>query len=411
MPQLYPAMIGTISIIVHKESVVEKLSEKVFSWASDIDDLTRDQVLKTGRAAFVAGPIALMPDAHLGIGSTVGSVIPTQGAIIPAAVGVDIGCGMVAVRTSLRAGHLPDDMGKYLAQATRDIPAGIGQGHENPTDAAVAWFLDNRPPTELSDRQKSSSVLQFGSLGSGNHFYEVCLDELDNVWLVLHSGSRGIGNQLARCHIEIAKDLAKHLAVPLEDPDLAYLLEDTPEFSAYISDMLWSQRYARANRDAMMDAALRGFFRFVGAGREVNRINCHHNFTEQEWHGGKKLWITRKGAISAKLGEWGVVPGSMGTRSYIVRGLGNPLSYCSSAHGAGRRMSRGRARRELTIESFSKQMQGIVWQQENAKDLLDEAPGAYKDIDQVMDDQKDLTRIVHTLHQVFNYKGVERSRR
>jgi RNA-splicing ligase RtcB len=384
--------------------------DNLLLWASDIEENTIEQAKKTSRLPFVSGPVAIMPDAHLGYGSTVGSVIPTLGAIIPAAVGVDIGCGMIAVRTTLTASDLPDSLNAYHQQAARDVPAGVGQGHNEPTAGAIAWFSANPPTSELSERQQNFSVRQFGSLGSGNHFYEVCLDEADAIWLVLHSGSRGIGNQLASAHIDKAKAHAKQWMIQLEDPDLAYFVQNTPEFDAYIADMLWAQRYAKANRDAMMDAALRGFFRFVGQGAETERINCHHNFTQLEHHHGKNLWITRKGAIKASAGDMGVIPGSMGTRSYIVRGLGNPASYESSSHGAGRRMSRGQARKDLSIITFREQMQGIAWQLDDATDLIDEAPSAYKDIDQVMEDQKDLTEIVHTLHQVFNYKGVEKRR-
>ena len=388
----------------------ELVEPKVLNWASEVDGATIQQAAKISRLPFVTGPVALMPDAHVGLGSALGCVIPTKGAVIPAAVGVDIGCGMIAVKTDLNARDLPDNMMSYLPQAARDIPAGVGQGHEHMTAAASSWFNANPPPTSFTERQAAAAHKQFGSLGSGNHFYEVCLDEGDAVWLVLHSGSRGIGNQLAQAHIGKAKDLAKKMFIQLEDPDLAYFVEGTPEFQAYIADMLWAQDYAQANRDAMMNAALRGFFRFIGRGREVERINCHHNFTAIERHHGRNVWVTRKGAMRAQRGDRGVIPGSMGARSYIVRGLGNPASYASCAHGAGRRMSRGQARREITQEDFKHQMTGIAWQDKDAGDLVDEAPAAYKDIDQVMEDQRDLVEVEHTLHQVFNYKGVERGR-
>jgi len=232
------------------------------------------------------------------------------------------------------------------------------------------------------------------------------LDERDMVWLVLHSGSRGIGNQLATQHIEKAKGLMKQMLISLEDPDLAYLSEGTPEFDAYIADMLWAQEYARANRDTMMDALLAQTLQYVGSGQEVNRVNCHHNYTEREVHNGHSVWLTRKGAIRARVGDKGVIPGSMGTRSYIVRGLGNQDSYCSASHGAGRRLSRGRARRELTVESLQEAMDGKVWNSPEAEKLLDEHPASYKDIDQVMRDQADLVAVEHTLHQILNYKGI-----
>ena len=241
----------------------------------------------------------------------------------------------------------------------------------------------------------------------------MCLDERDRVWVVLHSGSRGIGNQLANQHIEAAKGLMKKLFINLEDPDLAYLVEGTPEFDAYIADMLWAQEYARANREQMMDAVLSELWGYVGTrntdaagpGSEVRRINCHHNYSEQEHHLGHDVWLTRKGAIRARRGDFGVIPGSMGTSSYIVRGLGSPASYESCSHGAGRRMSRSRARREISLEDFVASMDGRDWQKSKAGQLLDEAPQAYKDIDQVMADQADLVAVEHTLHQILNYKG------
>jgi tRNA-splicing ligase RtcB len=239
----------------------------------------------------------------------------------------------------------------------------------------------------------------------------VCLDEQDRVWLVLHSGSRGIGNELATIHIDRARHLMEDASAVLEDKDLAYLTQGTPEFEAYIADMLWAQRYAFANRGQMVDAALRGFFRYVGAGEVQEVVNCHHNYTERELHDERLLWITRKGAISAREGQLGVIPGSMGAQSYIVRGRGNPLSYQSSSHGAGRRMSRGEATRTVSAAALREAMSGRSWQQDDAAYLVDESPQAYKPIDQVMQDQEDLVDIVHTLHQVFNYKGVERSKR
>jgi tRNA-splicing ligase RtcB len=265
----------------------------------------------------------------------------------------------------------------------------------------------------LSDKQVKKIVNQFGTLGSGNHFVEVCLDEHDHVWVVLHSGSRGIGNQLANRHISAAKGLMKELFISLEDPDLAYLVEGSPSFEAYIADMLWAQDYARSNREQMMDAVLSELWSFVAPdigqdverGHEIRRINCHHNYTERENHFGRTVWLTRKGAIRARKGDSGVIPGSMGTSSYIVRGLGNQASYESCSHGAGRRMSRSRARREITVDEFVTSMAGRDWQQGKANQLLDEAPQAYKDIDQVMADQADLVEIEHRLRQILNYKG------
>jgi tRNA-splicing ligase RtcB len=387
----------------------------VLSWGSDIEKETIEQAAKASRLPFVQGHLALMPDAHVGMGATIGSVIPTRGAIIPAAVGVDIGCGMIAAETDLSAGQLPDGFERFLSDVERVVPAGLGKGHA--LASARAGRARQAPPytgaTPLSDKQLRKVAEQFGTLGSGNHFVEVCLDERDQVWVVLHSGSRGIGNQLATQHIEGAKGLMKQLFIDLEDPNLAYLVEDTSEFDAYIADMLWAQAYALANREAMMDAVLGELWEFVGVGadgtsaegRELRRINCHHNYTEREHHHGHNVWLTRKGAIRAREGDLGVIPGSMGTSSYIVRGLGNPASYESCSHGAGRRMSRGRARREIPLADFVASMEGRDWQQAKADQLLDEAPQAYKDIDQVMADQADLVAVEHTLHQILNYKG------
>ncbi|MBB2740183.1 UNVERIFIED_ORG: tRNA-splicing ligase RtcB [Microbispora rosea subsp. rosea] len=380
------------------------IAPKLLSWASEIDDGTIDQAARAARLPFVPGHVALMPDAHVGIGATVGSVIPTEGAIIPSAVGVDIGCGMVATETTLTAADLPDSLDPLMRLVERRIPAGVGKGHD---DRAVDRALGElgRPHTGLTPKQETTVACQFGTLGSGNHFVEVCLDERDRVWTVLHSGSRGIGNQLATAHINGAKRLMRSLGVGMEDYDLAYFTQGTPEFTAYIEDMLWAQRYAMASRARMDKVLSDALFRVVGAGTRVRTINCHHNFTQMETHQGKELWITRKGAIKADTGDEGVIPGSMGTRSYIVRGRGNPLSYNSCSHGAGRRMSRSRAKRELSPASLREAMRGRTWNSDRAAALVDEHPEAYKPIDQVMADQKDLVEVRHTLRQVFNYKG------
>ncbi|HEV7887492.1 MAG TPA: RtcB family protein [Acidimicrobiales bacterium] len=381
------------------------VTPKLISWASDIEDETLRQAEKTARLPIVEGHVALMPDAHVGIGATVGSVIPTKGAVIPAAVGVDIGCGMIAAELDVTESQLPDSLQPLLGLIERAVPAGVGRGHSGVGEAADRWMAAHVPATALSADQAKRAATQFGTLGSGNHFFEVCVDERARVWVVLHSGSRGIGNQLAQAHIGKARRLAKHLDVHLEDPDLAYFLQGTPEFDAYITDMLWAQDYALANREQMMDRALGEVFGFLGSGRETRRINCHHNFTEPEVHGGRELWITRKGAIKAGADDLGVIPGSMGTRSYIVRGRGNPASWQSCSHGAGRRHSRKQARKLFTPADLAEQMQGKVWLAQRAEALLDEIPAAYKDIDQVMADQADLVEVQHTLHQLLNYKG------
>jgi RNA-splicing ligase RtcB len=381
------------------------VNDKLISWASDIDPATIRQAEKTARLPIVEGHVALMPDAHIGIGATVGSVIATRGAVIPAAVGVDIGCGMIAAELDVTEDRLPADLGPLLGRIAKAIPAGVGQGHDVAARNANVWLAQHKPATELADKQAVKVTKQFGTLGSGNHFFEVCIDERGRVWVVLHSGSRGIGNQLAQMHIAKARRLAQDLQLRLEDPDLAYFVEGTPEFQAYIGDMLWAQDYARANRDQMMDNAMREVFAFVGHGRETQRINCHHNFTQREVHNGTELWITRKGAIKADVGDLGVIPGSMGTRSYIVAGKGNESSWTSCSHGAGRRHSRTQAKKLFTTADLAEQMRGKVWLDQRADALVDEIPSAYKDIDQVMADQADLVEVRHTLHQVLNYKG------
>jgi tRNA-splicing ligase RtcB len=399
--------------------VPEKIGN-VVSWGSDLEHETIEQAAKASRLPFIAGHLALMPDAHVGLGATIGSVIPTKGAIIPSAVGVDIGCGMIAAETDLTARQLPTNFERFLSRVEQVVPAGLGKDHSSghvrrstSRELLVPLYTGE---SELTGKQQKKIADQFGTLGSGNHFVEVCLDERDHVWVVLHSGSRGIGNQLANHHIEAAKGMMKKFFINLEDPHLAYLAEGTPAFDAYIADMLWAQEYARANREVMMDAVLDELWRFVkvpapnndmarGPGSEVRRINCHHNYAELEHHHGNDVWLTRKGAIRARLGDFGVIPGSMGTSSYIVRGLGSPASYESCSHGAGRRMSRSRARREISLEEFVASMDGRDWQKGKAQQLLDEAPQAYKDIDRVMADQTDLVAVEHTLHQILNYKG------
>lgn len=385
---------------------IHQAAPNLLSWGSDVEQGTILQASKTARLPFLGGPVALMPDAHVGLGSTVGSVIPTKGAIIPAAIGVDIGCGMVASETDLTVDDLPDDLEDLMPLVTRRIPAGVGKGHDTWAKEVNVFDLIGIPGgTHLNPKQQGTVINQFGTLGSGNHFVEVCLDEHDRVWTVLHSGSRGIGNQLARKHIDGAKKLMQKYFVHLEDQDLAYLVQGTPEFHAYIEDMLWSQRYAKESRAQMNIAVNRSLFEVVGFGKVTQTVNCHHNFTERENHHGQDLWITRKGAIRMRKGDWGIIPGSMGTSTFIVTGLGNEASYCSASHGAGRRMSRSQAKRELSVESLREEMAGQTWNWDHAEHLVDEHPQAYKDIHQVMSDQLDLCQIEHELTSVFNYKG------
>ena len=382
---------------------------EVKNWASILDEGTRRQAEMLSRAPGVAGHVALMPDAHIGKGATVGSVIPTHlDTIIPAAVGVDIGCGMIAVRLNKTRDELPDDLSPLVGLFGRSIPAGVGREHGRKgrgesgrarTGRSEQWFRDNpMPSTEGLDVNRA--VRQLGTLGSGNHFVEVCVDTEMRVWVVLHSGSRWVGNTIATMFIKRAQ---KENSDKLEDRDLAGLRG--PTFELYIEMMEWAQRYAYANREIMMDAALSDVGSLVDGVREEQRTNCHHNFAAREVHFGREVWLTRKGAIKAGVGDPGVIPGSMGAATYITRGLGNTDSYKSSAHGAGRRYSRGAARRTFTVESLTEHMEGKAWNRRDAKALLDEHPEAYKPIDQVMQDQRDLTEIVHTLHQVVNYKG------
>jgi tRNA-splicing ligase RtcB len=382
--------------------------KKVLSWGSDVEDRTLDDAARAASLACVPSHVALMPDAHTGFGPPIGAVIPTAGAIIPYAIGVDIGCGMIATETDLTAADLPDSLRRLMPLIERRIPAGMGKAHAGTARSAPPPALAalGSPATELTDRQRATALAQFGTLGSGNHFVEVCLDEREVVWLVLHSGSRGIGNQLAQRAVHDAKGLMQRYFIELPDPDLAYLVQGTPEFTQYVADMQWAQRYAFGSRQAMMTAAETSLFEVVGRGGVKSSINCHHNFAQLEHHLGQELWITRKGAIKAGVGDLGVIPGSMGTRSYIVEGLGNPASYDSCSHGAGRRMSRKQARRELTVESFREAMGDREWLSGSAEALLDEHPSSYKDIDRVMADQVDLVRPLHVLRQVFNYKGL-----
>ena len=375
---------------------------EVKNWASLLDDSTRLQAETLSRSPIMAGHVALMPDAHWGMGATVGSVIPTLGGVIPAAIGVDIGCGMIAVRTTT---ELPDDLTRLHAEIARSVKSGFGKAGtwQDPRKGTEAWFRNNPPSERVKDlKMVENGILQLGTLGSGNHFIEVNKDEEDRAWVVIHSGSRGVGNRLAVHHINIAKELCKQDAVELEDQDLAFLSEPSPEFDDYIEDMQWAQKYARHNRETMMDAVLDQLYRFAG-GEEVQRINCHHNFTEQEVHFGYTVWLTRKGAIRSGEGELGVVPGSMAIGTYITEGLGNPDSYLSSAHGAGRQMSRGQAKRTLSVDGVDglrALMENIAWDHENAQALLDEHPLAYKSLDAVMEDQKDLCRPIHRLRPV-----------
>ncbi|MFJ5860895.1 RtcB family protein [Pseudarthrobacter sp. NPDC092439] len=387
---------------------METINGKLLNWASILDEKTREQAVMTAGLSFIYPHLALMPDAHLGKGATVGSVIPTLGAIIPAAVGVDIGCGMIAVRTQYSLPDLPADRRPLREDIERAVP--LSAGHNNrkvlPTAEPRVAELKSRAAAAGFDpaRYVEKWDLQLGSLGSGNHFIEVCADETDRVWLFLHSGSRGIGNKIAQHHIRVARQVAARLKVHLPDPDLAHLEEGTPEFDRYIAELRWAQHFALLNREEMMDRVTARFARFVGGPvEELERINCHHNFTQQETHYGKSVWVSRKGAIKAERGDPGLIPGSMGTASYVVEGLGNPASLNSSPHGAGREYSRNAARKAFTLEELKRAMRGIEFRASAA--FIDEIPAAYKPIDVVMQDAADLVTVRHTLRQLVNVKG------
>lgn len=381
------------------------MSSGVINFASEIDPEALRQAERTSRLPVVFGHVALMPDAHVGIGATVGSVIATKEAIIPAAVGVDIGCGMAALRTTLLAADLPSDLSHLLRAVAAAIPAGVGMAHES-GDIAEVYRYAGRPATELTDKQEKTMTNQWGTLGSGNHFLEVSLSEDQSVWLLIHSGSRGIGNQLAMRAIQSARDFADRRGVHLEDPNLAYLEEGTPEFDRYWTDLTFAQKYAFGNRERMLAAAQRVMRRHIPPFGVIEEINCHHNYAAIEEHGGEQVYVTRKGAIRARTTDRGIIPGSMGADTYIVVGLGNKDAYQSAPHGAGRRLSRGAARRSLSVASLRAEMAGRTWLDIHADALLDEHPAAYKDIDRVMEDSKDLVRVEHRLTAVLNYKGL-----
>ena len=381
----------------------------VRAWVDGVylEPKTHQQALATTRARGVVLPIALMPDAHFGMGAAIGSVVATQGSIIPSSVGVDLGCGMSAVRLDLDASRLPDDLSGVLSAFARSVPT-MRHDRQRPGKSpgrvkALKWLQDTPIPSDT--KLMGLAGEQMGTLGGGNHFVELSLDTQDRVWIVLHSGSRGVGNKLANHHIRIAKACDK--AAPTRD--LAALMEGSAEFNAYCADMLWAQEYAYQNREAMMSAVVEAFRDAVSlphaVGTVAEQIRCHHNYAEREVHDGQEVWITRKGAIRARVGDKGIIPGSMGTSTYLVAGLGNADSYCSAAHGAGRTMSRSQAKTVISEADLRTAMQGRVWLEGKAGSLVDEAPQAYKDIHAVMDAQSDLCEPIEELVAVVNYKG------
>jgi tRNA-splicing ligase RtcB len=382
-------------------------------WTADVDEASRRQLANLASLPFIHHHVAAMPDVHLGIGATIGSVIATRGAVVPAAVGVDIGCGMVACRLSLAAEQLDERrLQRVFDQISRDVPVGKAQhaddraltGAARPFEAGLKAMTQKHPQLLKTFGKFSKWVNQLGTLGGGNHFIEVCLDESGQVWVMLHSGSRGIGNALASYFIELARQDIERRQIHLPDRDLAYFAEGSDHFADYVAAVHWAQEYAYANRECMLQLVLAGLARHLPPFSVTGEVvNCHHNYLAREHHYGADVWVTRKGAIRARAGDMGIVPGSMGTRSYIVRGKGNPESFESSAHGAGRRMSRNAAARAFAEADLRRQTEGVVCRKD--KGVIDEIPAAYKDIDAVMENQKDLTEIVHTLKQVVCVKG------
>lgn len=396
--------------------------QNIKSWTKGVqfEDQAMQQVRNCASMPFVEG-VAIMPDVHAGLGATVGSVIATNKAIIPAAVGVDIGCGMVAIRTSLTANDLPDSLGHIRSEIERAVPHGRtnnGQagdrgawGKNPPASAVAAWknnlgkrfenIIEKHP--KIGDKVQNTQM-HLGSLGTGNHFIEVCLDEDDRVWVMLHSGSRGVGNRIGTYFITKAKEEMQKYHISLGDTDLSYLVEETVLFDDYIEAMSWGQDFAMMNREVMLEQVLAVLRKLLPPfTTDQMAINCHHNYATREQHRGKSLWVTRKGAVQARKGSLGIIPGSMGTGSFIVEGLGNDDAFHSCSHGAGRVMSRTQAKKVITLEDHAKATEGIECRKD--ADILDESPAAYKDLGAVMAAQSDLIVIKHRLRQVINVKG------
>jgi len=399
--------------------VIETGYAPIKAWIEGVpvEDAARRQLFNIAALPFIHHHVAIMPDVHFGKGATVGSVIATKAAIVPAAVGVDIGCGMMAVRTTLMAGNLPDSLAKLRLGIEAAVPhggIGIKGGWKDGVPNAVSRRFSDSGLAEglqtLEDKhpaiREAQSVTHLGSLGGGNHFIEVCLDEADRVWVMLHSGSRGIGNRIGTYFIAKARDALerRQLTRPLLDRDLAWLEEGEPLFVDYVEAVAWAQDFARQNREVMMAATLRVLREQLPPFQmEKQAINCHHNYVERERHFGEQVWVTRKGAVRAGAGDLGIIPGSMGAKSFIVRGKGNAQSFQSCSHGAGRRMSRGEAKRRFTLADHAAATKGV----ECRKDVgvIDETPMAYKDIDAVMAAQTDLVEVLHTLRQIVCVKG------
>jgi len=386
-----------------------------------VEEQAREQLIKTSQMPFIYKWMAVMPDVHLGMGATIGSVIPTKEAIIPAAVGVDIGCGMMAVQTTLTANDLPDNLRGLRIELEKAIPHGRsatrGRGSNrdvgawsNPDGTIKAGWASlvddfNYLCQKHPKLKNTNNLNHLGTLGTGNHFVEVCLDETNQVWIMLHSGSRGVGNAIGRYFIELAREDMRKWFINLPDKDLAYFAEGTEHFDDYWFAVGWAQRFAFKNREIMMENAIKALREVIAKPFEarVKAVNCHHNYVEKEEHYGEEVFVTRKGAVRARVGEYGIIPGSMGAKSFIVKGKGNEESFCSCSHGAGRVMSRTEAKKQFTIADQVTQTEGVECRKDAA--VIDEIPAAYKDIDAVMHAQRDLVEVVHTLKQVVCVKG------
>ncbi len=400
-------------------NVIQEGGTPIRLWTQGVpvEDQAREQLINTSKMPFIYKWMAVMPDVHLGMGATIGSVIPTKEAIIPAAVGVDIGCGMMAVQTTLNANDLPDNLLGLRTELEKAIPHGrTPRGRRdkgswtNPDETVMSgWGTlsdDFNYLCQKHPRLKNTNNLKhLGTLGTGNHFVEVCLDETNQVWIMLHSGSRGVGNAIGRYFIELAREDMRKWFINLPDKDLAYFAEGTEHFDDYWFAVGWAQRFAFKNREIMMENAIKALRQIITKPFDaaVKAVNCHHNYVEKEEHYGESVFVTRKGAVRARIGEYGIIPGSMGAKSFIVRGKGNEESFCSCSHGAGRVMSRTQAKKQFTVADQIAQTEGVECRKDAS--VIDEIPAAYKNIDDVMHAQRDLVEIVHTLRQVVCVKG------
>lgn len=404
--------------------VMQQGGVPIKSWTRGVsfEEKAKQQLVNISKMPFIHKWVAAMPDVHLGIGATIGSVIPTVGAVIPAAVGVDIGCGMMAVKTSLNASQLPDNLFGLRSAIEKAVPHGRseGQGRRGakrdkgawanlPEDVVQAWGALSVQFDVLKDKhpmlKNTNNINHLGTLGTGNHFIEVCLDEAQQVWVMLHSGSRGVGNRIGTHFIELAKKDMERWMIQLPDKDLAYFPEGTDHFKEYVEAVKWAQQFAQINREVMMARVIHALRSELGTPFEASleAVNCHHNYVSREHHYGKDVLVTRKGAVSARQGQMGIIPGSMGARSFIVRGLGNEESFCSCSHGAGRIMSRTEAKKRVSMEEHAKATADVECRKD--EDVIDETPSVYKPIEAVMEAQKDLVEVVYTLKQVVCVKG------